>query len=160
VRPSFGAGAGTGKFWVEVQHNFEPKKTDHGGHVRRSVERWRVGHGRGIELRWHRVHERERKIPAEKHPRAVERGSSQDQRGEVRGLRIDLRPPARRRLEVHERNGIDPDARGATSAVDFELCVNNAVKEGGSNVIKKHDYTALPDPIADKAEEGLKEVIF
>jgi ABC-type phosphate transport system substrate-binding protein len=160
VRPAFGAGAGTGQFWVEVQHNFNPKLPATGatyGDASSNRESTVVAESNCAGTPYTNGKE---KFPP-KDTRALwnaVRAKIKVGHYPICGLTYDLV------LDEGSKYNKETESLltlgGATSAVDFELWMNSAVKEGGSSVIKKHDYTALPDPIADKAEEGLKEVIF
>ncbi|MFI4977202.1 MAG: hypothetical protein ACHQC8_00770 [Solirubrobacterales bacterium] len=160
VRPTFGAGGGTSEFWVEVQHNFEPKKPataatyadpSSNGDSKTVAESNCAGvvYTNGKE-----------KFPP-KDTRALwnaVRAKIKEGKYSICGLTYDLLLDEGSKYTKETESALT--LGGATSAVDFQLWINNAVANGGSSLIKKHDYTALPDPIADKAEEGLNEVIF
>jgi ABC-type phosphate transport system substrate-binding protein len=160
VRAAFGAGGGTGEFWVEMQHNFEPKKpataatyadpsSDGDSATVAESNCAGVVYTNGKE-----------KFPP-KDTRAVwaaVRAKIKVGKYAICGLTYDLVLDEGSKYTKETESLLT--LGGATSAVDFELWINNAVANGGSALIKKHDYTALPDPIADKAEEGLKEIVF
>jgi ABC-type phosphate transport system substrate-binding protein len=160
ARTTFGAGGGTSKFWVEVQHNFEAKKPttlptyadpasngDSATVAESNCASTVYTNGKekfpppSTRQLWNAVRA---KIKETKYP--------------ICGLTYDLVLDEGSKYTKETESALTLE--GATSAVNFELWVNNGVTNGGSYLIKKHDYTALPDPIADKAEEGLKAIVF
>lgn len=160
VRPSFGAGAGTGEFWVELQHNFEPKKPATAATYAdpsSNGESTTVAESNCGGIVYTNGKE---KFPP-KDTRALwnaVRAKIKEGKYAICGLTYELMLYEGSKYTKETESALTLE--GATSAVDFELWVNNTLAEGGSNVIKKHDYTALPDPIADKAEEGLNAIVY
>jgi len=160
VRPSFGTGAGTEKFWVEVQHNFEAKKPTAAatyGDPSSDGESATAAESNCAGTVF--INGKEKFPP--KSTRALwnaVRAKIKESKYSICGLTYDL--VLDEGSKYNKENESNLTLGGATSAVDFELWIQNTAAGGGASVIKKHDYEPLPDPIADKAEEGLKEVIF
>jgi ABC-type phosphate transport system substrate-binding protein len=160
ARATFGGGGGTSKFWVEVQNNFEPKKPTLAAKYADPASNGdsaTVAESNCAAVVYTNGKE---KFPP-KNTRALwnaVRAKIKEGKYAICGLTYDL--------VLDEGSKYTKETESAatlgeiTSAVDFQLWVNNTAASGGSNLIKKHDFTALPDPIADKAEEGLKEVVF
>jgi ABC-type phosphate transport system substrate-binding protein len=160
IRPSFGAGAGTEKFWVEVQHNFEPKKPTTAATYADPSTNGELATVAESNCAGSLFTNGKEKFPP-KSTRALwnaVRAKVKEAKYAICGLTYDLILDEGSKYTKETESPLT--LGGATSAVDFELWVNNGAAGGGGNVIKKQDYQPLPDTIADKAEEGLKEVVF
>jgi ABC-type phosphate transport system substrate-binding protein len=160
ARATFGGGGGTSKFWVEVQHNFEPKKPTTAATYAdpsSNADSATVAESNCAGIVYTNGKE---KFPP-KDTKALwnaVRGKIKESHYAICGLTYDLLVDE---AGKYTKETESPATKGEiTSAVNYELFINNAAAKGGSNLIKKHDFTALPDTIADKAEEGLKKVEF
>jgi ABC-type phosphate transport system substrate-binding protein len=160
VRPTFGGGGGTSKFWVEVQHNFvakTPLTAPTYGDPSSNGDSAVVAESNCTAATY--VNGKEKFPP--KSTRALwnaARAAIKEARYSICGLTYNLMLYEGGKYTKETETPLTLE--GATSARDYEVWINNALANGGSSLIKKHDYTALPDPIADKAEEGLKEMVF